>query len=337
MNIVLFGYGKMGKNIYRILKNNKNVQNVFVVDPAFTDQKIVPLQFRSFQDIPSDIKLDAAFVASNSVTHCDVLQQVLARGITNIFCEKPMCLTKKEYQTVSNILPSNARFVVDYILRSSQALAAFQNHMQTLKSQGYQLKSCNIDYGKDKTKDPRRFKDIGVYEELYHIWDLCFNGPLFGPIEDIRVLRNIYVPDPEIPGRCIQQRFKYQLKTPQNHPFIVNLNSSFRKDKLVRCFTCCLKKDDDQKVLSLSFDDQGEDRCMLIHSNLEEQTQSFPSNTKLDTIINDSLTYFKTGKKSPYFHGALDSEKFHNLMTQLKQVAPLHRELIQKRIQEMTH
>lgn len=98
MDVVLLGYGKMGKNIYRSLKKNSSVRKIYVVDPIFSEEQIVENQYKSFNDIPADTNIDAAFVASNSVTHFDVLKQVVARGIKDIFCEKPMLLTKREYQ-----------------------------------------------------------------------------------------------------------------------------------------------------------------------------------------------------------------------------------------------
>ena len=243
-----------------------------------------------------------------------------------------MCLTQREHKIINQKLPSDSRFVVDYILRSSGALRAFHESFKELKSSGYQLTACNIDYGKDKTKDPRRFKDIGVYEELYHVWDLCFNGPLFGNIKDIRVLQNVYTPDPEISGRCIQQRFKYRIQQEDGKSFLLNLNSSFQKDHQERTFTCFFKKGEDKQILTLSFDKNKEDVC--IRTNANNESKNFPANVKLDTIINDCINYFLTGRKAPYFHDSFDSEHFHNLMVKLKQIAPLHRESIQYRIQE---
>ena len=336
MDVVLFGYGKMGKNIYRSLKKNADIQNFYVVDPVFTDEQVVPLQFKSFDDIPSGVRLDAAFIASNSVTHFDVLKKTIGAGIQNIFCEKPMCLTQREYQIINKKLSPDARFVVDYILRSSQALPAFQSAYNHLLKDGYQLMSCNIDYGKDKRQDPRRFKDIGVYEELYHVWDLCFNGPLFGDIKDIRVLQNTYIPDPEIKGRCIQQRFKYRIQGDNGKSFILNLNSSFQKDRQERSFICFFKKGEDQQILSLVFDKAKQDKCILVSQDNQIKDQTFPSDTKLDTIINDSISYFQTGKKASYFHDASDSAKFHDLMVTLKQIGPLHQSSIRNRILEST-
>ena len=337
MDVVLFGYGKMGKNIWRSLKKNPTVSKIYVVDPVFTDEPVVENQFRRFEDIPTDVRLDAAFVASNSVTHCDVLMQALGKGISNIFCEKPMCLTQKEYRLIEKNLPENGRFVVDYILRSSPAIQSFQDALSQKLTDGYELTACNIDYGKDKRQDPRRFKDIGVYEELYHIWDLCLNGPLFGKVKDIRVLQNVYIPDPEIKGRCIQQRFKYRLQRDNGKSFLLNLNSSFQKDHLIRSFVCFLRKGDDKQTVSLIFDQNGEDKCIVVSGDNQVQTQVFQSNLKLDTMINDSLRYFQDGVKAPYFHDAADSSHFHDMMVLLKQIAPLHRASIQKRIMEQTY
>lgn len=334
MNVILFGYGKMGKNIYKALKKNQNIKEIYVVDPAFTDEQVVEHQYKSLDEIPSEMTFEASFIASNSITHADVLEQTIKKGIKNIFCEKPMCLSQEEYDRVFKILPSDSRIVVDYLLRSSKALHAFQEKFEDLSKAGYVLTSCNIDYGKDKTKDPRRFKDIGVYEELYHVWDLMFNGPLFGKIKDVHVEQNVYTPDPEIPGRCIQQRFKYKMIPENGQTFNLNLNSSFQKDSLERSFICFFSKGKDRKVLSLVFDKNGQDKCIMVHNHDQVEAIDFQANVKLDNIITDSLNYFKTGTKAHYFHEGKDSVNFHKLIVKLKQVKPLQKDLILNRIKE---
>ncbi len=336
MDVILFGFGKMGQNIYRSLQKNPKVRNIYMVDPNCVPEEPLPLLFKKFQDLPHSAHINAAFIATNSVTHFDILNFVLNSGIKNVFCEKPMCLTQEEYDGIIPKLPPDSRFVVDYILRVSQALHTFQKEFANLCARGYHLTACNVDYGKDKTKDPRRFKDIGVYEELYHVWDLCFNGPLFGPIEHISVLKNIYIPDPEIKGRCIQRRFKYRIQRANEKPFLLNLNSSFQKDHLERKFTCFFKKDKQKQTLTLSFDKDKEDLCIRTTASGRTYTKNFPAPIKLDTMINDSVLYFMAGKKAPYFHGPIDSQRFHSLMTTLKQIAPLNRESIQYRIQQST-
>lgn len=354
MNVVLFGYGYMGRLIYKFLKENQSVKNIYIVDPNPRCEPPVAC-YDTFENLPEDANVSAAFIASNSITHCDVLEKVLKAGIKNIFCEKPMCLTQDEYKRVQNVAPKDARIVVDYLLRSSGAVRAVQKKIQLLKNAGYKLIGGQVDYGKDKTKDPRRFRDIGVYEELYHIWDLCLNGPLFGKLKDVQVARNIPMPDEKIDGRIIQQRFKYILTDENDEKIPLKLMSSFQKSRRQRSFIFFFSKkeaevgknkveqfnlDEKEKtrIVSLIFDnDFKKDQCLTIDEYNHVERLDFEANKKLENMINDSIIYFSTGKKASYLHSAEDSQAFHTLLEQMKQVAPMNKSAIMERIVQKKH
>ena len=62
------------------------------------------------------------------------------------------------------------------------------------------------------------------------------------------------------------------------------------------------------------------DQCLTVDSNSKTHEENFPANTKLEDQINDTLIYFKTGEKAPYFHDAYDSYQFHCLLENMGQV-----------------
>ncbi len=333
MEVVLFGHGYMGSLLYRFLAKNKEISKIYVVDPhprkePNASQKV----YTSFKDLPKDHKVTAGFIASNSVTHFGVLKELAQNGIKNIFCEKPMCLTQKEYQDLFKVMDPEARIVVDYILRASKALDVFQSQVKHLEAQGYKLRQANVIYGKDKSKDPRRFSDIGVYEELYHVWDLCFNNMLVQDIKSIKTVKNIYYPDPEIDKRCLAQRFKYLIETANGNKSFLNIYSDFKMPMRHRGFAFFFYKGGQKQSVSVIFDKDGKDSCIVVDATGKETVFDFPANKKLETKITDCIHYFKTGEKVPYFHDGMTSFKSHILLEKMGQTAPMNKSASMERI-----
>lgn len=323
MDIVLFGYGKMGNFLYKILDRDPLVDQIYIVDPF--PKNPIPSKavwVKNFEEI-KDKPLEAAFIASNSITHADVLKQVLQAGIHNVFCEKPMCLTQDEYKIISDFSTPQTKIVVDYILRSSPAVMKTKKILDEKIEEGFKLKCCNIHYGKDKTKDPRRFRDVGVYEELYHPWDLCFNGILFGSIKKIDTLRNIYTPDPEIENRCLAQRFNYLVTKENGEKFFLNLRSSFGQSYQQRSFIFFLYRGKEKCIVSLIFDQNKEDKCLVVHPDNTTEYLTFNAHDKLDRQVHDSLRYFKQEAKAPYLHEASHSLRLHTLLEKMNQTKPM--------------
>lgn len=332
MDVLLFGHGYMGSLIYRFLEKNELVDNIYVIDPNPRKEVANGKVYPSFESLPQDVKADACFIASNSVTHIDVLKKVAKAGIKNIFVEKPMCLSKQEYLELNALLPKDSKVVVDYILRASPAVMAFQQKAEELKEKGFKLKQTNVVYGKDKSQDPRRFRDIGVYEELYHVWDMCFNDMMINKIQNIKTVKNIYYPDPEIDKRCLAQRFKYLIETADGEKSFLTIYSDFKMPMRHRGFVQFFYKGKEKETLSLIFDQGGMDKVIYVDSNNQEQVLDFAANQKLSKKIDDTIAYFNGSRPAPYFHDGMTSFKFHILLEQMGQTAPMAKSALMERI-----
>ncbi len=332
MDVLLFGHGYMGSLIYKFLEKNEMVDNIYVIDP--NPRKEVPTGeiYPSFEALPKGVKAEACFIASNSVTHIDVLKKVAKAGIKNIFVEKPMCLSRQEYQELNALLPQDSKVVVDYILRASPAVTTFQQKAEELKANGFKLKQTNVVYGKDKSKDPRRFRDIGVYEELYHVWDMCFNDMMINKIQNIKTVKNIYYPDPEIDKRCLAQRFKYLVETNHGEKSFLSIYSDFKMPMRQRSFVQFFYKGDKKETLSLIFDQGAMDKVIYIDHNNQEEVLEFTANQKLSKKIDDTIAYFNGGHAAPYFHDGMTSFKFHMLLEGMGQTAPMAKCALMERI-----
>lgn len=320
MEVALIGFGKMGQMINRVFDEEKQIDKVYIIDPQ-KESKSTPEQpiYASFDKLPATHKVSAVFIASNGHTHCAVLKQMFQAGIKNIFCEKPMCLTQKEYDEIRSVMPKDTKLIVDYILRSSPALTVFQNKVKELLNQGFQVRTCNVLYGKDRTKDPGRFFDLGIYDELYHVWDLCFNNPLFGKIKGIKPVKKIFYEDPTIPNRCLRARTSYLIQNKNGKKSVLNIFGSFDLPMHQRGFVFYMYKGAEKQIVSLIFDKNKEDICLHIDSQNKMDRQTFTAHQKLPRMIQAACTYFQTGQKAPFLHEATDSFHLQNTLKKMKQ------------------
>ncbi len=333
MEVALFGYGYMGRLIDRFLRKEKRVSQIYIIDPALEEKQSANMPiYPSLQKLPKTARIEAAFIAASCVNHFDVLQQVLQAGIRNIFCEKPMCLTQAEYKDLQALTPADTKIIVDYILRSSPALTCFQQQVSDLQEQGFQVKRCHIVYGKDMTQDSRRFRDMGIYEDLYHVWDLCFNQGIFGEVRQITPLRKICYPDSEVKNRCVAQRFTALVETAKQQKSFLNVYADFAWVRKQRAFVFYLYKGQEKQKISLIFDQQGQDKCIHIDSQGQMHIQAFPSHEKLGREIADVLTYFQGGRRATYFHDAEDSFRLENILEHIHQTLPLNKNILKQHI-----
>lgn len=334
MEVALFGYGYMGRLIDRFLRKEKRVSQIYIIDPAPKEKLPADVSiYPCLQALPKTARIKAAFVAASCVNHFDILQQVIQAGIRNIFCEKPMCLTQKEYRDLKAITPPDAKIIVDYILRSSPALTRFQQQVADLQAQGFQVKRCHVVYGKDMTQDNRRFRDMGIYEDLYHVWDLCFNrGGIFGDVRQVTPLKKICYPDLEVKNRCVAQRFTALVETAQQQKCFLNVYADFAWPRKQRGFVFYLYKGQEKQTVSLLFDQQGQDKCIHVDSQGQTHVSAFPSHQKLGREITDVLTYFESGQRAPYFHDAEDSLRLADIMERLHQTVPLQKNVLTQHV-----
>ena len=91
-------------------------------------------------------------------------------------------------------------------------------------------------------------------------------------------------------------------------------------------------KGKEKETLSLIFDQGGMDRVIYIDSNNQEQVLDFAANQKLSKKIDDTIAYFNGSRPAPYFHDGMTSFKFHILLEQMGQTAPMAKSALMERI-----
>ncbi len=93
------------------IKNNKNFKLIACIE-KIKDKKLsfqrkykIPFSYNSFKSfIKSKLKYDLIVVTTNSELHYDNLIELFNHTPKNIFCEKPICKTKKELETLNKII-----------------------------------------------------------------------------------------------------------------------------------------------------------------------------------------------------------------------------------------
>ena len=91
MNYAIIGLGYWGKNYYRILNSNDNINLSAVVDSNQNinlDEGIK--HFPGLEDLlNSEINIDAAIIATPTNTHYEITKKLLNNGI-HVLVEKPL-------------------------------------------------------------------------------------------------------------------------------------------------------------------------------------------------------------------------------------------------------
>lgn len=97
MNCAIIGYGYWGKIIEKYLLN----------DSFFTLSYICTKNSeRKVEDIVSDPNIEAVFICTPINTHYEIVQKAL-RQKKHVFCEKPLCKTKREIEALANLSCEN--------------------------------------------------------------------------------------------------------------------------------------------------------------------------------------------------------------------------------------
>jgi predicted dehydrogenase len=104
MKFVIIGLGYWGKNYYRILSNNENVDLVAIVDPTPSIQLEEQIQiFSSLKELQnSKISIDAAVVCTPTDTHFEITKKLLEMGL-HVLVEKPLATKSSEAEELINL------------------------------------------------------------------------------------------------------------------------------------------------------------------------------------------------------------------------------------------
>ena len=124
MNFAIIGLGYWGKNYYRILNSNDNINLSAVVDSSQNinlDERTK--HFPDLEDLlTSKINIDAAIIATPTNTHYDITKKLLNNGI-HVLVEKPLSTTADEASELINLADEkNLVLLVDHTFLYNEAI-----------------------------------------------------------------------------------------------------------------------------------------------------------------------------------------------------------------------
>ena len=124
MNFAIIGLGYWGKNYYRILNSNDNINLSAVVD---SNQNInLDEGIKHFPDLEdllnSEINIDAAIIATPTNTHYEITKKLLNNGI-HVLVEKPLSTKADEASELINFAnEKNLVLLVDHTFLYNEAI-----------------------------------------------------------------------------------------------------------------------------------------------------------------------------------------------------------------------
>jgi len=132
MDFALIGMGYWGKNYYRILNTNDNINLTAVVDTAPYDKLNSKVQY--FQNIEnfidSEHRIEAAVVSTPTNTHYEITKKLLSNNI-HVLVEKPLALNSDEAEELINLARERGLvLLVDHTFLYNEAINFAINMIQ---------------------------------------------------------------------------------------------------------------------------------------------------------------------------------------------------------------
>jgi UDP-N-acetylglucosamine 3-dehydrogenase len=159
MKAALIGLGSMGRNHYRTIKNNQDIDFVAVVEP--NDELISDIdvkRYRNVDELIENEKVDFAVIATPTSTHLDISKKFLEKGI-HLLVEKPIATNSKDAIKLDDLAHKNkAKLVVGHVERFNPAIQAVLPHLEGHKI--IHLEASRL------SGYPTRITDVGVKLDL---------------------------------------------------------------------------------------------------------------------------------------------------------------------------
>jgi len=159
MNCALVGLGSMGRNHYRTIKNNQDINFVAVVEP--NDELVTDIDVKRYCDVEQLLEneqIDLAIIATPTSTHLDIARKFLERGI-HLLVEKPITTKSKQAVQLSSLArKNNCKLVVGHVERFNPAIQAVFPHLE-----GHKI--IHIEASR-LSSYPTRITDVGVKLDL---------------------------------------------------------------------------------------------------------------------------------------------------------------------------
>lgn len=157
MRTALIGFGKMGRNHYRVLKGIPGIELIAVCDP-FLDEDIEEKLYNNIDALLKGETIDAAIICAPTNLHKDIAIKCIENNI-HILIEKPIATTAQEGHEIKEAAKSkNVKAVVGHVERFNPVVSSLMNELRDKD-----ILSINI------TRIgpfPPRMNDIGILVDL---------------------------------------------------------------------------------------------------------------------------------------------------------------------------
>ena len=170
INCSLIGYGKWGKNIFKVLSKNKKAKIDSICKKNIKNFSNFKFKGRVLNSYKKAINknINAVFIATPPESHFKIAKYAL-ESKKNVFIEKPVCLSQKNYRLLIKIAKKNDLvFHIDYIHTYNQnliKLVAQLNRRKQIKEKTY----VKIFLGKN---GPVRKKSLVLMDWGPHIFSI---------------------------------------------------------------------------------------------------------------------------------------------------------------------
>ena len=260
MNYAIIGLGYWGKNYYRILNSNDNINLSAVVD---SNQNInLDEGIQHFPDLEhllnSEISIDAAIVATPTNTHYDITKKLLNNGI-NVLVEKPLSTKSNEASELINLADEkNLVLLVDHTFLYNEAI-------------NFAIKSIqNGEIGSLLHINFERTNLGPIRSDVSCLWDLTTH--------DVSILNAI---TPEEPTKIRASSFN----TSQAESFdMVNVSLNYENNLFVTMFSSWLHPEKTRKIKIVG------DKKMIVFDDLNFNEPIKIYDKKFDQIYDKEIS-----------------------------------------------
>lgn len=296
MYILLIGVGFMGNIIKSNLRKYYPNYKIIQIDPNIDDEDV----HDSIQSSLVNIKIEdvfCAFVTTPVEYHFDTIRKLALYGVKNIYCEKPLVTSVKQNKGILLLQQKyRLKIAVGYILRNKRITEKIKSLERNSIEEGYFLDHIDIRYQKHKEMSKRRIKDLGIFEELFHVID-WINYMSQNYAINIIINGSNLIEDFEFPQKYIQAHILGTI-VGQNHNTTFNIISSFKEIKKIRQFKLYYVNElRNIKVIDVTYDNEsGYDEVKVITFDKKSKKLlcKFNSSNKVKEYIDDVFKWFSS-------------------------------------------
>lgn len=134
MKTALIGYGYLGINIARTIKEIKDIELVTIFDEDIERineaKKLYDFKLTTSFDEVLNLDIDAIFIATPPATHYEIAKKALQAN-KHIFVEKPFTLNRDDaYELIELAESKNLKYMVDHIFIYSEPVKYLKQNIK---------------------------------------------------------------------------------------------------------------------------------------------------------------------------------------------------------------